>query len=43
MMTYSLREDNLVDDLVEDFLTRKPKMNFRFFGVAVKRRKRLPQ
>ena len=43
VMTYSLREDNLVDDLGEDFLTRKPKMNFRFFGVAVKRRKLLPQ
>ena len=43
VMTYSLREDNLVDDLGEDFLTRKPKMNFPFFGVAVKRRKLLPQ
>lgn len=39
VMTYALREDNLVDDLGEYFLTRKPEMNFRFFGVAVKRRK----
>ena len=35
VMTYSLKEDNLVDDLVEDFLTRKPENELSAFLVSL--------